>query len=191
MEDILLYHTGFQEIREPDLRIGRRNADFGQGFYLSADREFSRRWARERRGETTWLNSYALSPEGLRIKRFDRDEAWYDYIFRNRAGYDDGLAEWDVIVGPIANDTIYDTWGISTSGLLSREQSLQLLMLGPVYEQTVIKTPRAAEQLRFLCAEVIPGEAIAQFRETVRREEDAYQRQVAEVFQAILGEKSE
>jgi len=27
-----------------------KNADFGQGFYLSPDREFSVRWARERKG---------------------------------------------------------------------------------------------------------------------------------------------
>ena len=39
-----LYHTGREEIREPDIRRGRRNADFGQGFYLTPDREFARRW---------------------------------------------------------------------------------------------------------------------------------------------------
>ena len=30
-----LYHTGAVEIREPDILRGRKNADFGQGFYLS------------------------------------------------------------------------------------------------------------------------------------------------------------
>ena len=30
-----LYHTGYQEIRIPDLTVGRKNADFGQGFYLT------------------------------------------------------------------------------------------------------------------------------------------------------------
>ena len=34
--DILhMFHTGYAEIREPDIRYGRKNADFGQGFYLS------------------------------------------------------------------------------------------------------------------------------------------------------------
>ena len=46
MEKIYLYHTGFQEIREPDLTIGRKNADFGQGFYLTSDKDFSERWAK-------------------------------------------------------------------------------------------------------------------------------------------------
>ena len=40
-----LYHTSTLEIRKPDLYRGRKNADFGQGFYLTPDAEFSRRWA--------------------------------------------------------------------------------------------------------------------------------------------------
>ena len=36
-----LYHTSDRIIREPDLTMGRRNADFGNGFYLAADEEFA------------------------------------------------------------------------------------------------------------------------------------------------------
>ena len=36
-----LYHAGKEEIREPDIYLGRKNADFGQGFYLTHDREFA------------------------------------------------------------------------------------------------------------------------------------------------------
>jgi len=42
-----LYHTSDREIREPDITVGRRNADFGQGFYLTPDRDFTYRWARK------------------------------------------------------------------------------------------------------------------------------------------------
>ena len=31
----------------PDFYRGRKNADFGQGFYLTPDREFAYRWAYE------------------------------------------------------------------------------------------------------------------------------------------------
>ena len=37
----------FEEIRSPDVHHGRKNADFGQGFYMSPDRSFSERWAKE------------------------------------------------------------------------------------------------------------------------------------------------
>lgn len=101
-----LFHTGFSEIRTPDLTIGRSNADFGQGFYLSDDEQFSRRWARTRRGTETYLNRYELDTTGLLIKRLSRDETWFDYIFSNRAGKADAFSAYDVIVGPIANDTL-------------------------------------------------------------------------------------
>ena len=176
---IVLYHTGFAEIRQPDIRYGRKNADFGQGFYLSDDGEFSRRWARTRKGCDTIVNAYALSLEGLRVKRFLRDAAWYDYIFANRAGRADSLAEYDVIVGPIANDTLYDTWGILTSGLLKREVSLRLLCGGPEYAQTVIKTERAAAQLFWRSAYTLSPEELEAGRAAVRREEAAYQAFIA------------
>ena len=186
MEKITLYHTGFARIREPDIHIGRRNADFGQGFYLSPDREFSRRWAKLRRGEQTWLNTYELTLDGLNVLRLSRDGAWYDLIYRNRTGRGTDDAEYDVITGPIANDTIYDTWGISTSGLLSREQSLALLMIGPEYVQTVIRTERAASQLRFVSAQILPEAEIAQCRELVKREEDDFQRRFAAAMERML-----
>ena len=74
---IRLYHTGFAEIREPDIHYGRKNADFGQGFYMSDDEEFSKRWARVRRGEDTILNTYELDLTGLLIHQFTRDSVWF------------------------------------------------------------------------------------------------------------------
>ena len=95
---------------------------------------------------TTYINSYELDTEWLNIKSFSRDEEWFDYIYSNRAGYRDRLIGYDVITGPITNDTIYDTWGITISGLLKREQALQLLLIGPQYMQTAIKSEKAAQK---------------------------------------------
>lgn len=179
MSTVRLYHVGFQKIEKPDIRHGRRNADFGQGFYLSEDESFVKRWAKERSGSDTVLNAYEPETDGLKVKRFDRDAEWFDYIFKNRAGYRDTLSEVDVIVGPIANDTLYDTWGIITSGLLDSGLALELLQIGGEYRQTVIKTERAAAGLRFLSAEVMSSAEIAAYRETVRREEKEFQAQFA------------
>ena len=173
--ELRLWHVGFAELPQPDIHHGRRNADFGQGFYLSDDLSFSQRWAKERRGMQTYINEYILSLKGLRVKRLHRDAEWYNYISQNRAGVADVLAEYDVITGPIANDTLYDTWGILTSGLVSREKALYVLSNGPAYRQVVIKTEKAASQLRWLSARIMPAEEIAAFRATVRQEEQAYQ----------------
>ena len=184
-----LYHTGFDEIRKPDIRRGRKNADFGQGFYLTPDRPFSERWAKERRDSSTVINTYELQTEGLRMKRFSRDEEWFDYICGNRNGKADGLADVDVIVGPIANDTIYDVLGITTSGFLNREQSLKLLLIGPEYSQVVIKTEKAASQLQWISSEELGRGTIAGWRETVLKEQEDYQALFAEKMQEVLEQR--
>lgn len=186
---VTLYHAGFQEIRQPDIRAGRTNADFGQGFYLSPDEGFSRRWARSARGMDARLNVYSFDADGLAVKTLKRDAAWFDYLFRNRSGDRDSLASYDVIVGPIANDTIYDTMGIITSGLLKPEDALQLLLLGPEYTQVVLKTEKAAARLRFVSAQILPEHEISLCQESVRQEEAAYQKKLSEYLQEITEER--
>lgn len=189
MGKLLLYHTGFHPRPKPDIRAGRKNADFGQGYYLTPDRDFAERWAMARRGETTYINIYELETAGLRLLELTRDETWFDYIFQNRAGAADAMAEYDVILGPIANDTIYDLMGMTTSGFLDRETSLRILGLGPIYLQIVIKTDRAAEQLNWLGARQLTGKEIARYRETVRTEEEAFQLAVAAELELADPEK--
>ena len=185
---MLLYHTGFSEIQVPDIRHGRSNADFGQGFYLSPDLDFTLRWARVRRGQDTYINSYDLAELGLSIKAFARDEAWFDYIHANRNGRADALRDYDVIIGPIANDTLYDLYGLTTSGFLTAEQSLKILTVGPEYTQVVLKTDRAAAALRFLRSEIVSPEAVEASREAVKREETAHQERFAKLLMEMVGE---
>ena len=174
-----LFHAGNEEIREPDIRRGRKNADFGQGFYLTPDEEFARRWA----GPGAVVNEYELDEEGLAVHRFRRDEAWFDCIFRNRR-LQDGLTA-DVVIGPVANDTIFDTFGVISSGLLEPADAVKLLMIGPEYTQTVIKTEKAVRQLRFIRSSPV-RQPDAGEREA---EKEAYQAAFAKALQEIFGEE--
>ena len=171
---LTVYHTGFARIPEPDLSIGKKNADFGQGFYLSDDEDFAVRWAKTRKGADCVLNTYHLSLEGLRVRQLRQDEAWYDYIFANRAGYPDTLADCDLVIGPIACDTIYDTWGILTSGVVDRDLALKAYRLGPPYRQIVLKSENALRALRFVGSRLIAPDEIAGHRTAVRQEEEAF-----------------
>ena len=181
---LTLYHTGFQAIPVPDVHYGRKNADFGPGFYTSPDLEFSRRWARHRKGSTTWLNTYTLDLEGLWVAALSRDAPWLDVLFANRSGDGDPLGDRDVVLGPIANDTLYDLLGVTTSGLLPRETAMEVLLLGPEYRQVVVKSEKAAARLTFRGAEVLDQEEVARYRAAVRAEEQDYQRRVGELLAA-------
>ena len=182
---MLLYHTGFQEIRDPDLHYGRKNADFGQGFYLTSNLAFAQRWTKERKNQPAVLNTYELDLTDLTVYRFLRDTAWYDYIFNNRAGKPDPLAA-DVVIGPIANDTLYDTLGILTSGFLKKENALQLLTIGPEFEQIAIKTEKAKEHLQWKTAHIIGSEEIRTYRETMEKEQEEYLSAFAEKMESFF-----
>ncbi len=175
-----VYHSGFEKIERPDLKKGRKNADFGQGFYLSDDKDFSLRWAKKRRGSISVINTYELNLDGLKVKTFQRDAEWFSFIFANRNGYEDGMADDDVIIGPIANDTLFDTFGIITSGILKKEQALKLLQAGPTYRQIVIRSGKALDQLSFMSCEVIDEKDLDVYHGLVLEEERKFQESFAE-----------
>ncbi len=177
-----LYHVGFSEIKSPDIHFGRKHADFGQGFYLSPNKDFSEKWGKKRKGLDTIFNEYNLDESNLKIKTFERNAEWFKYIFNNRQNGDDYLKEYDAIIGPIANDTIYDTYGILTSGLISSEIALKILCAGPEYIQIALKTQKAADNLKFISSHIIPYEDLEKYASFVRKEEEAYQ----ETFTKIL-----
>ena len=181
---MILYHSGFQKIIRPDIHYGRKNADFGQGFYLTPDPDFAYRWAKERKGQETIVNIYELDITNLLVHHFARNREWFEYIFSNRSGKPDTL-DADLIIGPVANDTIYDTFGIITSGFLSPNVALQLLLIGPEYQQIVVKSEKAAEKLTWLSCETLSGEQLADFKTTVAREEKDYQEKFAEILVQI------
>lgn len=175
---MILYHTGNMEIRNPDIHFGRKNADFGWGFYLTPDRDFTYRWARA----DAVVNKYELDVEGLNIHTFTRDAEWFRYIFNNRRAKD-GL-EADIIIGPIANDTIFDTLGVISSGFLSDGDALKLLMIGPEYTQVAIKTEKAAKQLRFIGSERIERLNEADLNAEQDAYRDAFARKLEEITEA-------
>ncbi|MCR4778746.1 MAG: DUF3990 domain-containing protein [Lachnospiraceae bacterium] len=170
-----LYHVSDIEIKDPDIRHGRKNADFGQGFYLTPDLEFARKWAISE----AVLNEYELNEAGLAIKEFKRDADWFDCIYNNRH-LKDGL-DADVVMGPIANDTIFDTLGIISSGFLAPEDALKLLLVGPCYIQVAIKSDKARAQLKFIrSCKIEKQESGAK-----EKEEAEYQEEFAKVMEEL------
>lgn len=180
--DMVLFHTSDRIIKVPDLGIGRRNADFGQGFYMSSDDSFAGTWARERTSSDIYVNSYEADFTGLRVKNLERDAEWFDYIFHNRRGAADKFADYDVIIGPIANDTIFETYGIVTSGLLRPEHALQLLLIGPEFVQIAVKTEAAAKSLKWIDAYVLSKEAIELGRKNYNEMSKAFEKEFAAAF---------
>ena len=113
-----LYHGSNVGIDRIDLQRGRRGKDFGQGFYLSADREQAwlmaqRTVDREETGEAT-LTTYLFDetilakPQELKVKVFEGySTEWAAFILKNRQNRTHQSAhDYDIIYGPIADDKV-------------------------------------------------------------------------------------
>ncbi len=182
MSKLLVYHTGFEVIRDVDIHHGRQNADFGQGFYVSKDEEFSKRWAKKRPNTKTIMNVYELDLEGLNICWLERNQDWYKYIYNNRHGiYDDN--NYDLIVGPIANDTIYDTLGIITSGYIDEKTALKMLLEGPCYEQMVLKSEESVKHLKWLYANEVAEVDLEKSAKVLKKEQEAYIKAITAILE--------
>ena len=114
---------------------------------------------------------------GLDVQSFSRDTDWVNYIFQNRRAKD--ILNVDIVVGPIANDTIFDSLGIISSGYLKPEEALKLLLIGPAYTQVALKSERAASCLHWIRAEKISAP------EKDRKEQEEYQKMFAEALSTM------
>ena len=96
---ITLCHGTHLSIPEPLAKVGRKNLDFGPGFYLTKIESQAKDWATiiaSRKGRETKavLNIYHFDISGaeadnVRIKRFDSyDIEWLNYVVDCRKGKD-------------------------------------------------------------------------------------------------------
>lgn len=131
---ITVYHGGTEKIEFPMCKIGRKNLDFGQGFYLTDIREQAVAWAlnmgRNRR-KTSLLNRYLLNRTAIlaegRCKIFRAyDEEWLQFIIANRTGVD-VAREFDYVEGGVANDRVVDTVNLYIAGLIDLKSALREL----------------------------------------------------------------
>ena len=181
-----LYHVSHKEIKKPDINIGRKNADLGRGFYTSDSKEFTLMWALPQNGIQPVINIYELDESGLKIIKLSRDRKWLDCIVKNRTGQGDVYADCDVTSGPIANDTLFETLGITTSSILSVDQLLDVMKIGPEYYQTVIKTEKAAKQLTFVKSVALSEEITARYSYLRKRLEEDLSNQFNKTLASIL-----
>lgn len=113
---MILYHGSNTEFDKIDLALSRPYKDFGQGFYLSANKEQANQMAQQKTLQLGGspvvmayeLDEHLLASTHLNIKRFDNYcEEWATFILTNRNRQANGRQHnYDVVIGPIANDKV-------------------------------------------------------------------------------------
>jgi len=124
---MLLYHGSNMCIEEIDLDKSRPNKDFGRAFYLSADEEQALEMAMFKvltGGGNVCVTAFEFNEQDinmLKIKRFDGyTEEWAEFVYNNRDEKQDFQHDFDLVYGPIANDTV----GVQIRDLRERKISL-------------------------------------------------------------------
>ena len=155
-----LYHGGTVIVDKPKLIPQNRYLDFGFGFYTTANREQARQFALKvaasRKGlpivNTYEFNESILSDQINIIKFEDVCGEWLDFVSQNRTGTYSGI-NYDLAIGPVANDDVYRTVQIYLAGIIRKEQALESLKVKRLFKQYVFASEQALSLLKFVCAE--------------------------------------
>lgn len=164
-----LYHGSYAAVSQPQASRGRRNLDFGRGFYLTSLRQQAERWAqlvteRKTRNGIPQLNVYhfdeALASQSRWLRFEEYNLEWLDYVVACRAG-EDLWQQYDIVEGGVANDNVIDTVEDYTMGIISAEQALGQLRYKPVNHQLCIINQTVIDRcLHFVEAVALTPEAL-------------------------------
>ena len=152
-----LYHGSTVIVRKPSLRPGRSNADFGKGFYTTSNMEQAVRWAHIKQEREKTLRAVVsvfefdetlLDNPELNVRRFTgADEAWLYFVTDCRKSR---KHDYDLVLGPVANDKVFTTVNLFESGVLSAEAAILQLKAYKTYDQVSFHTVRVISTLRFV-----------------------------------------
>ena len=120
MGKMTVYHGSYMAIENPEIKLGRYAKDFGQGFYCTVIKEQAERWAK--RFDTPIVSTYEVNMKiaQLKILEFsEMSEEWLNFIIGCRNGESH---TYDVVIGAMANDQIYNYISDYIDGIITREQ---------------------------------------------------------------------
>lgn len=156
---MIFYHGSFLEVAKSDLMHSRPNLDFGRGFYVTPLYEQAVKWCGKfkRRGKTGVISRYNYDENQeaeLKILKFDSySEEWLDFILNCRTGKDS--TDYDLVVGGIANDKVFNTVELFFDGLINKTEAINRLRYEKPNLLICFRTDKALSLLHFEGSEVL------------------------------------
>ncbi len=143
-----IYHGSDSIVEFPEIRTHRYNKDFYFGFYCTEMKEQAVRWA-TRHSDVGILNVYKYTPDdSLNINIFpEMSEEWLDFIVACRSGKGH---DYDIVEGPMADDTIFNYVQNYIDGAISREAFWALAKFKHPTHQISFHTAKALTTIEFV-----------------------------------------
>ena len=154
---MILYHGSTEIVENPRIIINDKFLDFGYGFYTTTSKEQAIRWAKIKKNRTKSENSYlnvyeiddaVFSNNSFFILNFNNpSREWLEFVISNRRGMI--VHNYDLVCGPVANDTLYRTFVLYESGVLTLEETIKRLKANELFDQISFHSERALGNLKF------------------------------------------
>ncbi len=147
---MIVYHGSNQPVESPDILHSRPKVDFGAGFYVTPLWEQAVSWAKrfKQMGQPAFITEYELDEAALKLPRtlcFDEySEEWLDFIMACRSGQK--VEDWDVIMGGVANDRVFDTIQLFMEGLIDKSTAIERLKYQKPNYQVCLRTQEIIDQ---------------------------------------------
>ena len=150
-----VYHGSREIVEFPEIRKARFQKDFYFGFYCTLLKDQAERWA-TRYGRDGYINAYIFVPtENLKFLKFETmTEEWLDFIVDCRLAKPHA---YDVVEGPMANDTIFNYVQNYVDGKISREAFWALAKYKHPTHQISFHSIIALDTLRYTGSEKVYG----------------------------------
>ncbi|MDR0507004.1 MAG: DUF3990 domain-containing protein [Dysgonamonadaceae bacterium] len=159
---MILYHGSTKIVEKPEIRISNRFLDFGNGFYTTTSEEQAIAWAKSKserlHTENAYINIYELDDYVLSDKKFSvliferPTREWLDFVIANRRG--ELQHNYDFVMGAVADDTLYQTFTLYESGLLTLEETIIRLNTHTLFDQLSFNTEKALNNLKYVKTEL-------------------------------------
>lgn len=152
MNKIEIYHGSNEIVEFPEIRKSKYTKDFSWGFYCTNDYEQATRWVKRKTTKIINIYSYTENPK-LKIKKFPKmSDEWLDFIAECRSGK---THDYDIVEGPMADDTIWDFVNDFLSGKISRSAFWELAKFKKPTHQISFHTLKALDCLTYERSETL------------------------------------
>lgn len=143
----ILYHGSRVVVEHPEVRTHKYYKDFGWGFYCTVLEPQAVRWA-TKFGTNGIVNVYSYDENAdLNIKEFpELSEEWLDFVVACRSGK---THDYDVVAGPMVDDTIFNYVQEFIDGSISREAFWALAKFKYPTHQISFHTEKSLSALKF------------------------------------------
>ena len=166
---ITVYHGSKQIVEVPTFGLGRKNNDFGLGFYCTESSDLAKEWAVSSLNDG-FANSYILDTEYLNILNLNSPDYtilnWIAVLVQHRLfsikkpvarrakqylveHFGINVNAYDLITGYRADDSYFDYAEAFLNNAITVEQLSHAMQLGKLGEQIVIKSKFAFSKIKY------------------------------------------